>query len=913
MNYPLISEYIEAIKSAEDNFEELSYLRPVLDDDGLPVMTSGNFAVVFKMKDDQNGKFYAVKCFTKEQEGRAEAYREIAKELEKVSSPYILSIQYLEKELFVDTDQTTETEFPVLLMDWVEGKTLDKYLRENLDDKYALEMLAYRFSQLAQWLIPQPYAHGDLKPDNILVREDGTLVLVDYDGMYVPAMKGQKARELGSPDFRHPQRTENDFDEHIDDFPLISILLSLKLVAYNSKLLDVYSASNRLLFSREDFYDFSNSTIIKKIFPSDNQNINCLVSVYCLCYYKRELGTYLIDELNTDFLKNLSTKISDVDLLNKYIDEYGAEYSIDKKQLFKIGERLNKEEVPNFFGGNGWMQVLSFKLEKEVRVICDHAFQDALNFSDGYTYAFDLTSLNFNAVMAIGNYAFRGLFMAGAFELSQNLLYLGKDPFALTDALIIGSCRSPNYFIDGFALFTKDGDKLIHEYADSLYWYRVPDGVKTIGEYSFSRKTFNATISHYIYIPDSVERIESNAFMNYNLCGIRLPSNIKYIGNDIFKNCNNLQELYIPQDSYDQYYELLSDYKDYFREESNILEGCDKEKVNLYCLKDYNFSIETRHILEGCIKQSFKIGSRSVSISEEQLENIVRSFFDSIYQLNLVDLNTLLSALFTIEVASVWLPKQLQGRMFARTAYWDEHIFYSSDSLPIEHDAIMYGIEGEFSKKYRYDNEISFIRDFRETRLSVVVLCKVLSLLEVAEYFCDNVKNIIKVIRDNRRRKKTRIRLGDEIRNLADEIKSKNNKNQKALDLESDLKCLIYSPKIMALIKRQIALDDISITIGIDFDELLDIIENVVIDYTKLNINYFIEDLMGKKYVNIYKYFATCNTFSLNDALIRLGGAYTEDEIRLVRIQFLSDKFSFAGASSEYNVTDEITDDDLPF
>ena len=92
MNYPLISEYIEAIKSAEDNFEELSYLRPVLGDDGLPLMTSGNFAVVFKMKDEQNGKFYAVKCFTKEQEGRAEAYREIGKELENVSSPYILSI-----------------------------------------------------------------------------------------------------------------------------------------------------------------------------------------------------------------------------------------------------------------------------------------------------------------------------------------------------------------------------------------------------------------------------------------------------------------------------------------------------------------------------------------------------------------------------------------------------------------------------------------------------------------------------------------------------------------------------------------------------------------------------------------------------------------------------------------------------
>ena len=282
MNYPLISDYIEAIKSAEDNFEELSYLRPVLDGDGLPVMTSGNFAVVFMMKDEQSGNIYAVKCFTKEQEGRTEAYREIAKELKDVSSPYLVSIRYLEKELFVDTGQTTETEFPVLLMDWVEGKTLDKYLRENLDDKYALEMLAYRFSQLAQWLIPQPFAHGDLKPDNILVREDGSLVLVDYDGMYVPAMKGQKARELGSPDFRHPLRTEYDFDEHIDDFPLISILFSLKAISASPQLLDKYGANDRLLLSRVDYLTINKCDAIKLIFPSDDSELNRICSTFMI-------------------------------------------------------------------------------------------------------------------------------------------------------------------------------------------------------------------------------------------------------------------------------------------------------------------------------------------------------------------------------------------------------------------------------------------------------------------------------------------------------------------------------------------------------------------------------------------------------------------------------------------------------
>ena len=273
MNYPLISEYVEAIKAAEANFDQLKHLRPVLGEDGEPVMTSGNFAVVFKMKDEQTEKLHAVKCFLKEQEGRAEAYRQIAEELEYVSSTFLTPIKYLDKELFVDSANSKDSEFPVLLMDWVEGQTLDKYIREHIDDQYELSLLAYQFSRLAMWLMPQPFAHGDLKPDNILVKSDGTLVLVDYDGMYVPAMKGQKARELGSPDFRHPSRTETDFDEHIDDFSLASILLSLKAIALMPRLLEVYGASDRLLFSEKDYRNLSESKLMNalKILVKDDE------------------------------------------------------------------------------------------------------------------------------------------------------------------------------------------------------------------------------------------------------------------------------------------------------------------------------------------------------------------------------------------------------------------------------------------------------------------------------------------------------------------------------------------------------------------------------------------------------------------------------------------------------------------
>ena len=195
-------------------------------------MTSGNFAVVFKMVDINNDKEYAMKCFLREQEGREKSYLKICEELEFVDSIYILKTEYLAGELFVDTNQSDETDFPILLMDWVEGLTLGAYIKDNITNSIKLSQLAYYFSKMASWLLTQDFAHGDIKPDNIIVKDNGNLVLVDYDGMYVPSMKGSVARENGSPNFRHPARTENDFDEHIDDFSLAVLNLTLNFCSY---------------------------------------------------------------------------------------------------------------------------------------------------------------------------------------------------------------------------------------------------------------------------------------------------------------------------------------------------------------------------------------------------------------------------------------------------------------------------------------------------------------------------------------------------------------------------------------------------------------------------------------------------------------------------------------------------------
>lgn len=279
MLYPTIKQYIDALGLAEDNFDQLASFRLVTGADGNPVMSSGNFAVVFKMQDSCDGSFHAVKCFLKDQPGRAEAYHLIADELEQVTSSYLAHIRFLERELFVDTGNG-EAEYPVLVMDWVEGITLDRYLRQHISDPYALGMLAYHFARLGAWLLTQPFAHGDLKPDNILVRPDGTLVLVDYDGMYVPAMQGQKALETGTPDFRHPLRTDVDFNEHIDDFPLASILLSLRAVAHCPDYLNRYGATDRLLLSEADYRYPEQSAFLRNEFPSSDAELNRIYSLF---------------------------------------------------------------------------------------------------------------------------------------------------------------------------------------------------------------------------------------------------------------------------------------------------------------------------------------------------------------------------------------------------------------------------------------------------------------------------------------------------------------------------------------------------------------------------------------------------------------------------------------------------------
>ena len=542
MQYPLISEYVKAIQDAGDNLDKLSHLTPVLDDHGEPYRSSGAFAVVFKMQDKRTGKYYALKCFTEEQEGRADAYRQIADELDMVDSPYITSVKYMEKELFVDS-QCEEDEFPVLLMDWVEGETMEAYIAANYHNQSAMSLLCYRFGKMAAWLRSQSFAHGDIKPDNIIVSPDGSLTLVDYDGMFVPSMKGSQSPTIGTKDFSHPLRTMDDFDETIDDFSLASIVLSLKAISMNSTLLDTYGASDRLLFSEKDYRTPSNSKVISAL-----QGLMCdkdfctLYSLFMLALARKELSTcsfrLFIGEkpILPQTIEDLSTKATDEELKEAFVDEWGMKYSKDGRRLLKAPYELNG----------------TYSIRKGTKIICDWAFGwskfigcrslTSLVIPDSVTnigdYAFSgcrsLTSLVIpDSVTNIGDYAFEGCGSLSSLVLPDGVTSIGKCAFR--------ECGSLS------SLVLPDGVTNIggNAFADckSLRSVVIPNSVTSIGGGAFG----GCKSLHSVVIPDSVTSIGDYAFSGCSaLSSVVIPDSVSCIGNRAFSGCTSLSSLVIP-------------------------------------------------------------------------------------------------------------------------------------------------------------------------------------------------------------------------------------------------------------------------------------------------------------------------------------------------------------------------------
>ena len=528
MQYPLISEYVRAIQDANNNLDKLAHLVPVLDDHGEPYRSSGAFAVVFKMKDEQTGKCYALKCFTEEQEGRAEAYCQIADELEFVDSSYIISVKYLAKEIFVDSS-CEEDEFPVLLMDWIDGETMENYIAENYQDNYAMAMLCYRFCKMAAWLRSQPFAHGDIKPDNIMVRPDGNLTLVDYDGMFVPAMKGQKSPTIGIKDFSHPLRTVDDFNETIDDFALASIALSLKAISLRPSLLDEYGGADRLLFSAEDYRDLSKSKVVVSLSELlGDTDLRLLYSLFNIAFVKRNLSFVSFRMFNIALPDNCwQEKNRFDDLKQVFIDEFGVKYGRNGLILIR---------APKDISG-------TYRIRKECIFINTKAFKGCSNL-EKLILPHSLKTIGVMAFVRCEKLKEIKLpkfvqKVDGAFMYWNGKLVNESDYFIYKDEILYNSSMTR---LIAYRKMEKQYNKFVafnrytSQMTEAIGWtgehsYDVPVGIVEIACGAFAGKHSLFSIS----LPTSVCRIENAAFVCCeNLGFINIPSTVSYIGKFAF-------------------------------------------------------------------------------------------------------------------------------------------------------------------------------------------------------------------------------------------------------------------------------------------------------------------------------------------------------------------------------------------
>ncbi|MDR2691329.1 MAG: HRDC domain-containing protein, partial [Dysgonamonadaceae bacterium] len=120
--------------------------------------------------------------------------------------------------------------------------------------------------------------------------------------------------------------------------------------------------------------------------------------------------------------------------------------------------------------------------------------------------------------------------------------------------------------------------------------------------------------------------------------------------------------------------------------------------------------------------------------------------------------------------------------------------------------------------------------------------------------------------------------------------------NENEIERPEDLRIRTVANKsklkidIVQSIDRKVALDDIALAKGLEFNELLSEIEAIVYSGTKINIDYFINEIMDEEHVeDIYRYFKESETDNLEKAIEKIGNEYTEEEIRLMRIKFLSE------------------------
>lgn len=258
--WPSARHFTEAIQCPSVCFSHplLRNTLPAVDRLGMPLVTSGQFAYVYKLKSMNGGGDFAVRCFRGYLPDRDQRYRAIQEHLIESPVGFLSEFSYAPEGILVGGNR-----FPILFMKWIDGPTLDVYLGEMLHRQDVLLHLSDEWLRLLTALRASGVAHGDLQHGNIIV-EHGQLRLVDHDGMFVNRMEGWSASEVGHQHYQHPRREAQHFHPNLDNFSALVIYLSLLSLAERPGLWNEHHDEN-LLFTKADFAAPESSQLFRKV------------------------------------------------------------------------------------------------------------------------------------------------------------------------------------------------------------------------------------------------------------------------------------------------------------------------------------------------------------------------------------------------------------------------------------------------------------------------------------------------------------------------------------------------------------------------------------------------------------------------------------------------------------------------
>lgn len=227
-----IANIVDALAAPYTVWRTLRGIEPTFHDNR-PLYVAGNAAVTFRVKHDGMDKI--LKCYTRTNNHLAAIYGD------EFHPRELCIIDIVGRKVWIDC----------LLTPYIEGITLDEALC-SADGEQELIAIASSFDAFAKRLLLSERAHGDLKPENLILTPTGEIRAIDWDAAFLPSFAGEVSPEIGTAAYQHPQRTTDLYDKHIDDYSIAFLSIFLHAAAIDSTTIEYFRKYHEPMLSPKD-------------------------------------------------------------------------------------------------------------------------------------------------------------------------------------------------------------------------------------------------------------------------------------------------------------------------------------------------------------------------------------------------------------------------------------------------------------------------------------------------------------------------------------------------------------------------------------------------------------------------------------------------------------------------------------